>query len=556
MMLAHFSHYLRSNQAPSECETRRLKAFRMNALEEISAIVVGLEQFDQGDLNSLRLKRANIQKSIDDCNTILAPIRRLYMDVLGLIFAHCLATHRNAIMNASEAPVLITHICSAWRSIALSIPQLWSTFLIRLLRADIQTRKVILPGRLSSCDQERRMEAHSEEVRRWLRLSSVYPLSISITSTSKRDCHQPPLDAIIQSSRRWQQLELRHLSPHSNVWKKIMDLSADDFCMLRELRLHSTNDRLGLWVQSALFAAHGLRSIHINKINKTNGFSAGIPQNWQDLNHLFIHSPILLRVANQMLNHCHSLVACLLEVAIEKSDSDFPLQSSPLPHLKFLSLKASSTGCNHIFHYIEAPSLQILDCQGYFLDESEGPGLYDFLQRINSLNTLAIDHRFLTMDIIFKCGTLIPSLKHLVLSRAHLLPVELMSTLYEIKYQYSPDSPPTTPFPSLEVFEAYHVEGATHRLILESIIAIIDATRSNTGVSKLRKVFVQFRRNRLTDIVPEALAYAQAAGIELKLELFGSYDMEKPFDWSWSPSFDTISGADNLSELWMYSDDT
>lgn len=49
--------------------------------------------------------------------------------------------------------------------------------------------------------------------------------------------------------------------------------------------------------------------------------------------------------------------------------------------------------------------------------------------------------------------------------------------------------------PSLEVFEVY------------------------TGISKLRKVVVHFSRTGERDIVPEALAYAQAAGIGIELEL-------------------------------------
>ena len=346
--------------------------------------------------------------------TILSPIRRL--DDLAVIFTHCLATHRNPTMNVSEAPIHITHICSAWRSIALSIPRLWSRFHMYLFNPE----------------EWRHWYRYSEEeVQRWLRLSAACPLSIIISSLWEDDVHQPHLDAIVRSSRHWQQLEFRYLATYSKVWKMIINLSVDDLGMLRDLRFHSMTN---LWHKSVLSAAKGLCSIHINKI-ELNAFPTGIPQNWQNLNHLFIHSPILIRVANQLLNHCHNPITCLLEVATEKSDSDSTLLSSSLPHLTFLSLEAFSTGCNHIFHYIDAPSLQILDCRGYFLDESEGSGLYDFLQRINPLTTLAIDHEYLTMKHIFKCGTLIPSLKHLVLGRTNPLPVKLMSTLYEIKHQ-------------------------------------------------------------------------------------------------------------------------
>ena len=161
------SHYLQSNQVPSDDETRELKALRTNPLEEISTIDLEIDHIE-GILNSLRRKRAHIQESIDDFNTILAPVRRLSADVLGLIFSYCLATHRNPVMSASEAPTLLTQICRDWRSFALSIPRLWSRLYIPILRNVRQYRPEALDGK-------RRMKARTEEVRRWLRLSAACP---------------------------------------------------------------------------------------------------------------------------------------------------------------------------------------------------------------------------------------------------------------------------------------------------------------------------------------------------------------------------------------------
>ena len=159
-MLTPLSHYLWSNQAPSEDETREIKALRAIPLEEISVIDVEIKQIE-GILNSLKRKRTHIQESIDDFNTILAPVRRLPMDVLGLIFTYCLATHRNSVMRASEAPILLTQICYDWRSIALSIPQLWSRLYIPTLGRTLnhlpEDHPYVLEG-------ERRMEARTEEV--------------------------------------------------------------------------------------------------------------------------------------------------------------------------------------------------------------------------------------------------------------------------------------------------------------------------------------------------------------------------------------------------------
>jgi hypothetical protein len=581
-MLARFSHYLHGNQAPSESETREIKGLRASPLEEISRIDVDIKQIEC-TLDSLKRKRANIQKSVDECNTILAPVRRLSMDILSVIFTHCLATHRNPIMDPSEAPMLLTQICRDWRFFALSIPRLWSRFHVPLLRRITPEFQYWGEPLLPYPDGERRMEARSKEVQRWLKLSGACPLSISIIPTSS-NFHQQPLDAIIQSCRRWQQLELGSLRFDSNVWKRIISLSTDDLCMLRELRLHSTRNSEwaeDLWYESGLFAAQGLRSISIGDIHQINVFPTGIPPNWKNLNHLFIHTPIELGLANQLLSHCCNLVACAIGIVMPWSNygwdqgwdnqvvhnhpptAPVTLSSLSLPHLDFLSLQGDPTACNQLFHNIETQSLRILHCNGQCPTTLEASGLFNLLQRINSLEILMIDCENITGDNPLKFGTLSPSVKHLILgpSPKHRYtyssgfpgshpepPVEFMTALYELQHQYSPHSEPTVLFPSLEVLEAYHIRTVTDATLLELIIARIDATRSNASVSKLKKVLIEFSRPRQTDIVPEALAYAQAAGIELELEL--TYVTGQSFGQEWSPSFG-LTGKHGTS--WMYS---
>ena len=577
-MLTPFSHYLQSNQAPSEDETRELKARRTNHLKEISIIDVEIEH--------LKRKRALIQESVDDFNTILAPFRRLPTDVIGVIFSHCLATHRNPVMSASEAPILLTQICRDWRSIALSIPRLWSRLYIptlgegRLIHYPPETLPYVLEGEHR---MEGRMEGQTEEVQRWLRLSAACPLAITLIPTSDQVCYPPLLDSIIQSSRRWQQLELGcFLYPESDVMTRLFSLSPDDLCMLRELRIHSLYSPANLplqeeqedpWHQSGLLTAQGLRSIFIAALPQTITFNAGIPPNWKNLNHLFIHSSILSGLAHQILTHCCNLVACLLEIAGQWthpfdtiSDVSVTLSSCILPHLTFLSLQGDFTGCMQLFGNIEAPSLQILDYQGFFpASEFDEVGFMNFLQNINSLETLRVDHHRVTV-LESKYCTLIPSVTHLVLGRprkrnhipfpshgshypypGHAGHLTLINSLHESRHQYSPDSAPTVLFPSLEIFEAYGVLGVTDIFFLEFIKARIDATKLNAGISKLKKVLVEFSGRRQTDIIPEALAYAQAAGIKLELDLT-YYTTEKELDTTWSPSF----GLSEDDVSWVY----
>ncbi|KAF8814506.1 hypothetical protein BYT27DRAFT_7206083 [Phlegmacium glaucopus] len=554
-MLLHYSHYLHNNQAPSEHEAREIKVLRMNPLEEISAVNAEIERIES-ILDSLKRKRANIHKSIDDCNTVLAPVRRLSMDILGVIFIYCLATHRNPIMDASEAPILLTHICRDWRSIALSIPRLWSKMYIPLLQGVTEYRYEPLS---SIQDGEDRMEARSEETQRWLRLSGACPLSITIIPAGGPVSHQPLLDAIIQSSRRWQQFELGFISPDSDLLKRIFSLSADDLCMLREVRLHSTNTSSpdtgeNVWHQSGILTAQGLRRISIAHIHP-DMFPIGIPPNWKNLHHLFIHSWVALGIAGQMLSYCCNLISCLLKLQWDEGDlpnASITVSSCFLPHLKFLSLQGDPNGCNQLLCNLEAPSLRTLDCPDY-PSEYEKSGLFQFLERINFLETLMLDNHHLTGGSALKCSTLAPSLSHLVLGRSPegrfitLLPVlphpnqvTLMTALYKIKHQHFPDSMPTVLFPSLEIFEAHCIPSVTDEVLLEFIMARIDATRSNTAVSKLRRVLIHFPRTRQIDIVPEALSYAQAAGIELELDL--RYYTGNELLNTWSPSYGLSAG--------------
>ena len=59
-----------------------------------------------------------------------SPLRRLPPELLQVIFVCCLPLHRNAVMHSSEALVLLGRICSEWRRISLSTPEVWSSLRI------------------------------------------------------------------------------------------------------------------------------------------------------------------------------------------------------------------------------------------------------------------------------------------------------------------------------------------------------------------------------------------------------------------------------------------
>ncbi|KAJ7154880.1 hypothetical protein C8R43DRAFT_857362, partial [Mycena crocata] len=56
---------------------------------------------------------------------LVSPVRRRPPDIVQEIFLACLPTRHNAVMSTRDAPLLLAHICSAWRVLALATPALW-----------------------------------------------------------------------------------------------------------------------------------------------------------------------------------------------------------------------------------------------------------------------------------------------------------------------------------------------------------------------------------------------------------------------------------------------
>lgn len=58
------------------------------------------------------------------------PSATYHFDIIRNIFLLCRPVETDRIMRATDAPVLVTHVCSHWRSVALTVPQLWTTIYI------------------------------------------------------------------------------------------------------------------------------------------------------------------------------------------------------------------------------------------------------------------------------------------------------------------------------------------------------------------------------------------------------------------------------------------
>ncbi|KIM41496.1 hypothetical protein M413DRAFT_72067, partial [Hebeloma cylindrosporum] len=120
-----FKALLQSNDVPSALTILEVKESLKAPLNELKEVEEELRRL--GELiKVMKTKRQRLQETINDHNIILSPARRLPRDVLHEIFLHCLPVHHNPVIKSSQAPLLLTQICSSWRAIALSSPRLWS----------------------------------------------------------------------------------------------------------------------------------------------------------------------------------------------------------------------------------------------------------------------------------------------------------------------------------------------------------------------------------------------------------------------------------------------
>ncbi|KAJ7693884.1 hypothetical protein B0H17DRAFT_840283, partial [Mycena rosella] len=74
-------------------------------------------------LDSLQTQLQNVQHQLD---AIVYPVLTLPPEITSEIFVHCLPDRRKwDVVNPKEAPLLLMHVCSAWRNITISTPALW-----------------------------------------------------------------------------------------------------------------------------------------------------------------------------------------------------------------------------------------------------------------------------------------------------------------------------------------------------------------------------------------------------------------------------------------------
>ncbi|KAF9444241.1 hypothetical protein P691DRAFT_807682 [Macrolepiota fuliginosa MF-IS2] len=158
-------------------------------------------------LSTLSLEQRELHASLGSYRGLLSPIRRLHPEILQEIFFHCLPTAHSAVVSADEAPLVLGRVCSRWRRVAHSTPELWASIHIA----------VIIPPHQSS-PEVRQAIALRHAVAVWLSRSGTLPLSISLVDPDFYP-HRSQSPTTIMNDQIRSYLDL--IAPYAHRWRSI-----------------------------------------------------------------------------------------------------------------------------------------------------------------------------------------------------------------------------------------------------------------------------------------------------------------------------------------------
>ncbi|KAK7006029.1 hypothetical protein R3P38DRAFT_3041045 [Favolaschia claudopus] len=266
----------------------------------------------------------------------MSPMRRIPFDVLEQIFIACLPAHRNCVMSAQEAPVLLGRVCSSWRTLAFSAPRLWSLLHIALPNPDDSSAsRDVCAFKLAQ-----RLEVASA----WLGRSGNCPLSVSVernvytrsAAAFDTDAQDDVLELLVPYASRWHDISLPISSPG---YKTLSELSEDDVPLLRSLSLSLPDINSEFtWSPSGI-----LHAVNLSRFEFAGGgvIPSGLPLRWNTLTHLSLkpsswntQQNLTCETALDILSKCHALRRCQLLIQgvaeFQVLPTDVTIQSSLL----------------------------------------------------------------------------------------------------------------------------------------------------------------------------------------------------------------------------------
>ncbi|TDL16599.1 hypothetical protein BD410DRAFT_795161 [Rickenella mellea] len=233
---------------------------------------------------------------VPSSENLSTPIFSLAPELWCSIFSHCVsndqpkdARSRDSIRCLFRAPLLLGRVCSRWRDVSISSPELWSSIAVGDDR-----------GRPPDADLAKDLEA----TKHWISRSGSQPLSIRI----RYDLHskygamiQPILECLVSQSFRWQRVDL--MVPPECEEMAFAPFRNQDLPQLVEFSSNSNPSSPGkvilssaprLQVLSCMGPVDFSGGVHgIKRINMVYDHTRNCTTSLGDLSSCFTHCPLL-----------------------------------------------------------------------------------------------------------------------------------------------------------------------------------------------------------------------------------------------------------------------
>ncbi|KAJ7762553.1 hypothetical protein B0H16DRAFT_1368751, partial [Mycena metata] len=504
-----FSAYLGTNYCPKDEEILEIKSILVESTRRLKILDEEVADLQKA-IDKLKEERDSVESFVDAHKALISPARQLPFDLIQEIFVACLPTHRNCVMSASEAPVLLGRICSLWRAISLSTPRLWS-------KIHVVDPLNWVPSPLV----QRKLAQRLETTKMWLERSGQCPLSISLecSADSNSQIHLPSeqptipgavqiLQALVPFSRRW-----RHIYFSAPLWilqQTMSQLHEADVPLLESIAIYH-NDFHTYFDDPAIQSPGPfeiLRGARISSFSVAGNIFAPtrFPVRWQQLTSLTIDGPpwnvrpeLNSEAILRIIAGCLELRFCRLGINDGENTeihSQHPIIELPFLHtLELHCVQNMGPTISFLLERISSPKLCSFTIRGYM--ETHYPGsLAPFFARSGSLETLEID------SMAFSKASLIESLLALP-------PTIRRLGIHNLSNRWAMSAPPSLADETLEaLIPELQIPGLQDLFIShctnitdEALLRFITARMSDPH-SILLRIEVQFDRAMEVDILP------------------------------------------------------
>ncbi|KAJ7234865.1 hypothetical protein B0H12DRAFT_152642 [Mycena haematopus] len=527
-MASPFASRLGTNYCPKDKEVLEIQALLVEPTLRLQRLDDEIAELQKA-IDKLAEERDSLCTYVDAHRALISPVRRLPLDIIQEIFIACIPTHRNCVMSALEAPVLLGRICGSWRAISLATPRLWARL------------HIVEPPRgrygFSNAVVDEKVAQRLDVTKVWLGRSGQCPLSISLQSGPDYD--SPPatpttsqtqsghfLQELIPFAGRWQHIRL---TTPPFVLQTIVHLTAADVPMLESAAFHPQYQfppRVVNWEQFGMLGGPRMTSFSTTG-NSFNPQLQSLPLRWHQLTELTIGGPawetmITSDMLLQTLSQCRELRTCSLVVNDGGHPSLFPPRSYSqhppveLPFLHTFQLDCGSVACS-VLDRLSLPQLREFTMHGV---NDQSPA--SFLSLCIRLETLRIDsNSFTKLTLQESLRALPPTVLHLTINDITHGPsdVPLVASLDDdVLAVLTPAPGPSgdVACPLLETLTITHCCLISDAALLRFITARMAAASESSGhdpecstTSALERVSIQFNRQMTLNILPSLTPFTE-----------------------------------------------